>query len=199
MKPLSLGAAVCLFSSLLAAQTTTTFHSTAEGAFALVNINNMAVEIEVDRGNTQTFLMVFATTPGPNGGFTVTSSFGMIPNDDFVTNGSSLQRMALNVDTSQVPGFQSTTCTVSFTPSFTETCGQGPLGLIQINWIGNGITAFKTVEERQTTQGGLKVDVHINADQISANASGSYLGSSFPAAAVASTDNNHDTTITITQ
>jgi hypothetical protein len=199
MKPLFLGAAVCLFSSLLAAQNTTTFHSTAEGAFALVNINNMAAEIEVDRGNTQTFLMVIATTPDPNGGFTVTSSFGMIPNDDFVTNGSSLQRMALNVDTSQVPGFQSTTCTISFTPSFTETCGQGPLGLIQINWIGNGITAFKRVEERQTTQGGLKVDLHINADQISANASGSYLGSSFPAAAVASTDNNHDTTITITQ
>lgn len=197
MKLLSFAAVVCLFSSLLAAQNTTTFHSKAEGAFALVNTNNTSTEIEVDRGDTSTFLNIFATAPGPNNGFTVTSGFGAIPNDDFVTSG--LQRMALNVDTSQVPGFQSETCTVSFTPFFSETCGQGPLGLIQINWTSNGISKFATVEERHTTQGGLTVDVHLNADQISANASGSYLGSSFPAAAIAGTDMNHDTTITITQ
>lgn len=196
MKAISL-AAVCLFSSLLAAQTTTSFHSKAEGAFALVNANNTSTEIQVNRGDTSTFLDVFAVTPGSNGGFTVTSGFGTIPNADFVTSG--LQRMALNVDTSQVPGFQSVTCTVSFTPFFNETCQPGPVGLIQINWTGNRIQTFSVIEERHTTQGGLTVDLHINADQISANASGSYLGFSFPAADNAITDMNHDTTITIIQ
>lgn len=197
MKLISLAAVVCLFFSLLPAQTTTSFHSNAEGAFVLVNTNNTAAEIEVDRGNTATFLSVFATTPGPNDGFTVTSEFGAIPNADFVTSG--FQRMAVNVDTSQVPGFQSVTCTVSFTPFFSETCQAGPLGLIQVNWNSNGITAFSTVEERHTTQGGLTVDVHNNSDDHSANASGSYLGLSFSAETVASTNINKDTTITITQ
>lgn len=197
MKPISFAAAVCLLSSLLAAQTTTSFHSKAEGAFALVNANNTAAEIQVNRGDSSTFLDVFATTPGSNGGFTVTSEFGTIPNSDFVTNG--FQRMALNVDTSQVPGFQSVTCTVSFTPFFSETCQAGPLGLIQVNWNSNGIETFSVMEERQTTQGGLKVDLNINSTNHSANASGSYLGSSFPAAGAASTAINNDTTITITQ
>ena len=197
MKLFSLAAAVCLFSSLLAAQNTTSFHSKLEGAFVLVNTNNTDVEIEVDRGDTASFLMVFATAPGPNGGFTVTSEFGTIPNADFVTNG--FQHMALNVDTSQVPGFQSTICTVSFTPFFSETCQPGPLGVIQVNWNSNGISTFSTVEERHTTQGGLTVDVHIDSDDRSATASGSYLGLSFSAVTVASTDINKDTTITIIQ
>lgn len=196
MKAISL-AAVCLFSSLLAAQTATSFHSKAEGAFVFVNANNTSTEIQVNRGDTATFLDVFATTPGENGGFTVTSGFGTIPNADFVTNG--FQRMALNVDTSQISGFQSVTCTVSFTPFFNETCQPGPLGLIQINWIANGIETFNGLEERHTSQGGLTVDLHIDSTNHSANASGSYLGFSFPAAGAASTAINKDTTITIIQ
>lgn len=196
MKPLLSAAVVCLFSSLLAAQSTTAFHSSAEGAFVFVNTNNTGVEIEVDRGNTSAFLMIFAVTPDSNG-FTVTSEFGAIPNADFVTNG--FQHMALNVDTSQVPGFQSTTCTISFTPSFTETCVQGPLGVIQANWNSNRISTFSTQEERHTAQNGLTVDMSINSVNDSASASGSYLGLSFSGATVASTDINKDTTITITQ
>lgn len=197
MKLVSLAAAVCLFSSLLAAQTTTAFHSNADGAFALVRANNMTAEIDVNRGDSSTFLDIFATSPGSNGGFTVTTGFGTIPNADFVTDG--FQRMALNVDTSQIAGFQSVTCTVSFTPFFSETCQPGPLGLIQVNWTANGIETFNIIEERHTTQGGLTVDLHINSSNHSANASGSYLGSSFPTAGAAATALNNDTTVTITQ
>lgn len=197
MKSLSLAAVVCLFSSLLAAQSTTSFHSSAEAAFALANVNGTFIEIEVNRGDTSAFLETFATTSNPDGSVTSTDQFGTIPNADFVNNG--LQHMSLNVDTSQVPGFKSVTCTASFTPFFTETCGQGPLGIIQVNWINNRITTTSFLEEQHLTEGGLEVHKHIDSDATSANASGSYLGLSFPVADLANIQLNRDTTITITQ
>jgi len=196
VKPFLSAAVVCLFSSLLAAQSTTSFHSAAPGAFVVANANGTAINIDVNRGDTSTLLEVFATTPGPNSGSTMTIAFGSIPNNDFVNSGQ--ERMSLNVDTSQVPGFQSTTCTISFTPSFSETCGQGPLGVIQINWISNHIKGFTFVEEQHQDLIGLTIDLHFNGDVISANASGSYLGSSFPATNDAGTRLNRDTTIIIT-
>jgi hypothetical protein len=197
MKLLSVAAALCLFSSLLAAQSTTSFHSKAEGASVSATVNGTAIDIQVSRGASSTNLLTLTLTQNPDGSFTSTEGFGAIPNADFVNGG--LQHMSLNVDTSQVPGFRSVSCTVSFTPFFTETCGQGPLGLIQVNWVNNRITTSSVLEEEHLTSGGLTVDTHTDADTSSANASGSYLGLSFPVADNASVRMNRNTTITITQ
>lgn len=197
MRPLSSVAAVCLFSSLLAAQTTTSFHSAGGGAFAVTNVNGTAIQIDVNRGDTSALLLTFTSTQNPDGSVTTTTGSGTIPNADFFS--STLEHMSLNVDTSQVPGFQSTTCTSSFTPFFTETCGPGPLGVIQVNWVNNRIIIISGVQEQHRTFFGVTVDLHIDASADSANASGSFLGLSFSSANNAFVQTNRDTTITITQ
>lgn len=196
MKLLSLAAAVYLFSSLLVAQTTTSFHSSAEGASVLANVNGTAIQIEVDRGATAANLMTFTSTQNSDGSITTTAGSGSIPNDDFVSGG--LEHMSLNVDTSKVPGFSSVICTVS--SAFPNgTCEQGPRGVIQVNWVTNRISTTTFQEEQHVTGLTLKVDSHIDLSGSSANASGTYLGLSFPSADNASINMNRNTTINITK
>lgn len=198
MKPLLSVAAVCLLSTLLAAQKTTSFHSTEESAFALGNANGTQVQVDVFRGDTSAFLFTFTLTLNADGSFAATDGFGTIPTADF-TNGG-LEQMSLNVDTSQVPGFQSTSCTFSFTPFFSESCTQGPLGVIQVHWTNTRIISESLLfEDHQTVGGSLTVDSHVDSTQTSAQASGSYLGLSFVTMGQAFMDLNRDTTITITQ
>ena len=195
MKTLSSFVAACLFSSLLAAQTTRSFHSSAEGASVSATVNGISIGIEVDRGASSTNLLTLTLIQNPDGSFTSTEGFGTIPNADFVNEG--LEHLSLTVDTSKIPGFESVACTVSFTPFLTETCGQGPLGLIQVNWVNDRIIKSNLLEERHFTQGGSRIDTHTDADINSANASGSYLGLSFPAADFGFVSMNRNTTITI--
>jgi hypothetical protein len=200
MKPLSLFAAVCLFSSLLAGQTTvTSFHSTAESAGLNITVNKTGITLSIFRGDTGAFLFYFASTQNSDGSVTQTVANGEIPGEDFTTGG--MEHMTLNVDTSQVAGFQSTSCTVTFAPSFSSSCSPGPLGVIQINWTNNRIFSTSTVLENHETplSGPIKIDTHVDADQSSADASGSFLGLSFTAPNQGSIDLNRSTTITITQ
>src|SRR5437016_5995762 len=106
MKILPVYAAMCLFSTVLVAQTTTSFHSTAEGAFLLTSINDTEILIDVPRGSTESSLMAFDVTSKSDGSTTEVSAIGAIPNAEFVNDG--VEHMSLNVDTRQVPGFRST-------------------------------------------------------------------------------------------
>ncbi len=198
MKPLLSLAAICLFAPALIAQSTTSFHSNAEGALLRTIVQGTEISIDVLRGDSGVSLVAFAFTQNPDGSSTEISAFGIIPNADFVTGG--VEHMSLNVDTSQVPGFRSTSCTFSFVPFFTESCSQGPLGLIQVNWRNNKITSSSNVlERRQTLGGSVTIDRHENFDENSADANGSFLGLAFPMADEASVRLNRETTITITQ
>lgn len=199
MKLLSLFAAVCLFSSLLAAQTkVTSFHSTAESADVTVTINGTFLTLGVSRGDDSDFLSISSTVQNPDGTVTETSAFGNIPGADFTNSG--LNRMRLNVDTSQVPGFSSTTCTFTVTPPFTSTCSPGPLGVVQADWINNRISSETVLfENHQTFLSFETIDSHVDSELSSADASGSFLGFSFSVADNASVGLNRDTTITITQ
>src|SRR5438093_1503206 len=115
MRPLSLIAAVCLLSSLLAAQTTTRFRVTAESAAVRASVNGTEISVDVARGNALgapvTFLDIFTSTSNADGSFTFSIGIGTIPNEDFFT--ANVEQMSVNVDTSQVPGFESTICTFS--------------------------------------------------------------------------------------
>jgi hypothetical protein len=198
MKILPVYAAMCLFSTVLVAQTTTSFHSTAEGAFLRTSVNGTEISIDVLRGSTESSLMAFAVTSNSDGSTTEVSALGAIPNADFVNGG--VEHMSLNVDTSQVPGFRSTSCTFSFTPFFTSSCSQGPTGLIQVNWTNNRINSTSVLRERHLTIGGsVTIDFHENFDENSANANGTFLGLVFSASDDASIRLNRETTITITQ
>jgi hypothetical protein len=198
MKSLSVLAAVCLFSSLLPAQTTTSFHSEAEAASVLTRVNNAQIMIDLDRQTTSTLLDYFASTQNVDGSVTQTFGIGSIPNDDFLAAGT--QHMSLNVDTSQVAGFRTTQCTFSFTPFFTSTCSQGTLGVIQVKWVNNGITTSSVLSEDHRTIGGsVTIDSHVNANESSADVSGSFLGQSFSSSVFATVGINKDTTITVTQ
>jgi len=202
MRPPSLIATMCLFSSLLAAQTTTTFRVTAESATALATVNGTRISIEVGRGNALgapvSFLDIFTSTSNPDGSITFSIGIGTIPNEDFFT--ANLEQMSVNVDTSQVPGFQSTICTFSFTPFFQSTCSAGPLGVVQVNWKNNRITSRRLfVEAHETFGGSVTENAHEDQDQSSADADGSVLGFSFSAADRAFVIMNHDTTITVTR
>lgn len=198
MKPLFLVAAVCLFSSLLAAQTTTQFHFEAEGASVLALANNTEIRIDVDRETSSTFLEYFASTQNFDGSVTQTSGSGTISNENLTIGGT--ERVSLNVDTRQIAGFQTTQCTFSFTPFFTSTCSQGPLGVIQVTWINNGITTSNLLtEDHRTIGGSVTMNSHVDAKESSANVSGSLLGLTFSFVLQAAIGQNRDTTITITQ
>lgn len=200
MKPLSLLAAVFLFSSLLAAQTTvTSFHSTAESAGFNATVNGTGITLDIFRGDTGAFLFYFVSTQNSDGSVTQVVGSGEIPNEDFSRTG--MERMSLNVDLSQVAGFQSTSCVLTFAPFFTSSCSPGPLGKIQIDWTSNRIFSTSTLlEEHETPASGpIKIDTHVDADQSSADLSGSFFGLSFTAPNQGSIDLNRSTTITITQ
>lgn len=199
MRLLSLFAAVCLFTSLLAAQTTvTSFHSTAESAAVTATVNGAQISVSVFRGDSSAFIDFFSDAENPDGSITETFGLGTIPGADFTNNG--MEHMSLNVDTSQVPGFSSTTCTFTFTPFFNSSCSQGPLGVFQVDWTNNRITSSTLLSEDHETRGGSEtVDSHVDSDQSSADASGSFLGLSFSAADNGVVSLNRDTTITITQ
>ena len=198
MKPLWLFAAVCLLSSLLAAQTTTSFHTSGAGASAIAHAQGTQISISVGRDVSSTLLIASSFTRNSDGSITQTFGIGKIPNDDF-TNGG-IEHMSLNVDTSQVPGFRSESCTFSFTPFFTSTCGQGPVGLIQVNWTDNNITSTSVVREDHRTIGGsVTIDSHVNSNESSADARGSFLGLSFPSVDRATVGLGRNTSITVTE
>lgn len=185
---------ILFFSSLLVAQTTTpatVFHS--NGAFAdLVSFTDgTEILVQVTRGtdsagNPATFLLydTFVTT---SDGFTDTFSSGIIPDDSF--QGGDPAHLSLNVDTSLVSEFSSSSCTFSFT-DFSFVCVPGPLGLIQIDWQQDHTFTSHTVSNVQQTFAQFMSQQHTVSDSASATASGSFLGTMIQGSGQAGVNHN---------
>lgn len=195
----SLLVAVLFFSTLLLGQgdPNSTFH--ADGIFAglFVSNNGASMFLNVTRGNEltgeqSTFLFYDSFTPTPDG-FISTFGSGLIPSDSFT--GGSPARLALNVDTSQVPSFTATTCTFSLT-NFTSTCTGGPEGLINVEWKQDGNFSFHSVATTQQSFFQATMQFHGESDQGSATVNGSLLGVPLNNA-MGSTGTNRSATISV--
>lgn len=179
----SLLGAVMLFSTLLLGQgdpnaTPNVFH--ADGTFASLSAfnNGASVFLNVSRGSNSftggqsTFLFYdsFSSTPD---GFVSTFGSGQIPSDSLT--GGNPAHLVLNVDTSQLTSFFTTTCTFSFS-NFTFTCTSGPGGLINIEWKQDGNFSFHSVATTQQSFFQFTIQSHGESDSGSATANGSVVG-----------------------
>jgi hypothetical protein len=171
----------------------------SSGAFASVFTftNNSDINLNVTRsdnnGSTTTFLNfdVFTFTAD---GFTDIFAFGQVPNDSL--KGDNTKHLSLNVDTSQTPSFQITTCTFSFA-TFTFTCQPGQGGVVQLEFQQDGNFSNRTISDQHSTFFQVDIHNHVNSDSASAFANGSVLG--IPVNnGFSSIGTNHDTTITLT-
>jgi len=183
---------------LVAAQATT-FHgndATAQTHFA---VPGGGVDIFVFRGpdgagGTNTFLDFGRFVENPDGSGSSTFGFGVIPNSAFDAN--TLQHVTLNVDISQISGFRVTTCT--FTPT-TFTCADGgSVGPIQVDWQQNGISSSRSIQHSTFTSGPFTRKLDTDEDLSSADASGTYFGTSFTDTGRASVGKARQSDLTIT-
>lgn len=200
MKHLPFLIVVCFFSSLLFAQTTTSFHGTAESATVTTNVNGTSLNLEVGRGDflghPVTFLSLFLVTHNADGSFTQVFGFDTIPGQAFTNAG--IEQMDVNLDTSQVPNFQLTQCTVTFTPFFQSSCSAAPSGIIRVHWSNNKVNSQSILTNEHGSFAGVSMHSHRDLDESSADASGSVLGLSLPGTNLAFVQMNRDTQITIT-
>jgi hypothetical protein len=149
------------------------------GAFAnsTFTINGHSVNLAVSTiaDQEQMLLNYNYSLRNPDGSSTFAFGFGYIPNDTVTINNANVAK--LNVDTSQVAGFTSTSCT--FTPGIPGTCTSGPFGVIQIEWHQDGVMSNRTVSENWRTFPGARVHTSDNNDTNSASVTGTFLGSDF--------------------
>jgi hypothetical protein len=110
--------------------------------------------------------------------------------------GDNPANISLTVDTSQVPGFFSTTRTFVFFPSFSETCTGGPFGVIDLQWKQIGNFSTHSVSTVQQNFGVVTLQSHGESDTALALVNGSILGSPM-ANAVGNSGVNHNTTLTL--
>jgi len=184
---------------ILSAQTST-FHASGEFAEVFGNVNGSSFDVFAARGCivspcfTSNTILVFNTfTLTPNGS-TFIEGQGVIPDDAFTAD--SPEHAMLNVDISQVPGFQVTSCT--FVPGSGFQCHSGvPVGVIQIEWRRTQASSVTTMQETHTTSGPFVTDFHQNQDRFSAASSGTFLGNSFTDRSRSTIGTNKDTTITL--
>ncbi len=175
MKLFALAASLLVAASMMA-QAPEPVHSS--GAFASLSAFNNGSDLFLnvtrsDNNNTETTFLnfdVFTFTPDS---FTDTFAFGQVPNDSL--KGDNTKHLSLNVDTSQVPSFQTTTCTFSFN-TFTFTCQPGPFGAVQIEFQQDGNFVNRTVSDTHSTFFQFDVHTQQNSDSASAFANGSVLG-----------------------
>jgi hypothetical protein len=199
-------AAIVLFASSLMAQTQpqaqnitltlSTFHSNSTFAGLFSFSNGSDVFLNVSRGNTngtvETFLSFDSFSFNGNG-FTDIFGFGEIPNDSL--KGDNTRHISLNVDTSQLPNFNATSCTFSFI-TFTETCQTVPNSLVQVDWQQDGNFSTREVSDRDDTFFQFTRHAHTDSDSASAQANGSAFG--IPISnGFGNTGINRDTTITL--
>jgi hypothetical protein len=197
---ISLSVALQLSAVLSHAQNT--FHAKQEDAQVNFDVNGVETDLFLFRGpggpsGSQTFLDYASFTENPDGSATFTDGHGVIPNEAFTAN--TLQHFSLNVDTSQVSGFQATSCTVSFSPAFTETCIDAPRGIIQIDWQANGGSSTHDIRHFTSTSGPFMRKFDIDGDDSTADATGTFLGSSFTDLGRARIGKARDSTVTITR
>ena len=184
----------------LADAQTTTFHGRDEFAQTGFEITGGEVGISVFRGpdgagGTHTFLDYDSFVENPDGSATFTFGVGLIPSEAF--DAHTLQHYTLNVDTSQVSGFRAETCTFA---NFTETCTQGsPLGVIQVSWQQNGVSSSSKIRHLSFTSGAFTRRLDDDEDESSADAAGTYLGTSFTDLGRASMGKARDLSVSITR
>ena len=171
-----------LFCAVFASGQTVISHDTVhqEGAAANVPISqdggftSLSVSRATDpQGNPQTFLFYDAFLNTPEG-FVETVASGLIPNDAF--QGDSAAHLRLNVDTSQISTFSTTTCTLTFFPQFTVTCVPGALGVIQLDWAQNRSSTTHSVTAQSESFNLARIELHQTSDEVSAVVTGSFLG-----------------------
>ncbi len=175
---------------------TTNFKS--NGAYAQSNFPNTNFFVgsgDVAAGTPQPFVDYATFIANPDGSYTYSFGYGNIPTSAFT--GNNAQHMSLNVDTSQVPGFQTQTCTVSYVPSYTYTCTDGPFGVIQLDWQQNDYSSSRTKQDLTWTNGPVTHGSSSDSTYVSANASGTFLGTAVTDyASTMGTDKNRYITIT---
>lgn len=184
----------------LAAAQTTVFHGNDATAQTGFQIPGGEVGISVFRGpdgagGTNTFLDFGSFVENPDGSGSSTFGFGVIPESAF--DAHTLQHVRLNVDISQISGFRVTTCT--FTPT-TFTCADGgSVGSIQVDWQQNGISSSRSIQHSTFTSGPFTRKFDTDEDISSADATGTYFGTSFTDSGRASVGKARNATVTITQ
>lgn len=197
--PIALG----LFAVMTAYAQNATFNAKDEFAQTSFEANGAGAGLSVFRGpdgsgGTQTFLDYSSFQANPDGSFTFTDGHGMIPNEAF--RADTVQHFSLNADTSQIAGFQATTCTVSFSPTFTETCTDGtPEGPIQVDWQQSETSSIHSIEHLTSTSGPFTRKLDFDEDVSSADASGTFFGAAFSDRFFARIGKAHDSSITITR
>ena len=177
-----------------------TFQAKQEVAQANLEVNGVETDLFLFRGpngphGSQTFLDYASFSENPDGSFSFTDGHGIIPNAAFTAN--TVQHFFLNIDTSQVSGFQATTCTVSFSPTFNETCVDAPRGVIQIDWQANGGSSTHDIRHFTSRSGPFTRKFDIDGDEVSADATGTFLGGTFTDLGRASIGKARDLTVTI--
>jgi hypothetical protein len=147
------------------------------GAYARSNFPNIGVFVgngEFAGGTNQPFLNYSTFTPNPDGSYSYSSGYGNIPNSAFTAK--NVDRMSLNVDTSQIAGFQAETCNVIFQPTYSSTCTAGPFGVIQLDWQQNGYSSTITKQDLTATNGPVTTSMRSDSTFASGDASGTFLG-----------------------
>lgn len=193
-------AAFLLFATQGILNAQTTFHASGEFGETFANVNGTQLTVFAARGCTglpcitsNTILVVDAFTLTPSGSV-FTSGAGVIPDSAFQAD--SPEHATLNIDTSQVPDFQITSCT--FVPGSGFVCQPGSLGVIQIEWHRTQTSVNNRLETDHITSGPFVTDTHQNQDFFSAAATGSYLGTNFSDRLRSTIGTNKETTITRT-
>lgn len=180
---------------------TTTFHASGEFAETFTNLNGGIVNIFAARGcitnpciTTQTILVFHSFALTANGSVFIEGD-GVIPDSAF--DASSPEHATLNIDTSQISGFNSIAC--SFVPGRGFTCQPGPAGVIQVQWQRTRTGSSTRMEEDLITQGPFVTHAHFDQDFFTASASGSFFGTDFSDGTRSEIGTNKDTNISLSR
>ena len=198
MKSITVAAAVLLTSLAMMAQTSTdVVHQDGLTAQALAFTGGTSIDLNVSRGTdtsgqVETFLF-FDTFQQTSDGFIDTFASGQIP--DASLQGHDPAHVVLDVDTSQLTNFISSSCTFSFV-TFTQTCGPAQTGLIHLEWRQVRATTTHTSLDMQQTFFQVRINTHQVSDTASAALSGSFFGLD-PSSGGGEVGVNHGSTIEI--
>ncbi len=205
MKSLLLAILLVSFASWTTGQTVSVRGSGGE-AVAFANANGRDISIIVlkgtdESGNPITLLRytIINKTPNPDGTTTFMMGLGQIPEDAFSAQGPS--KMSLSVDTSQLVGFENTTCQVVPPPNFQFNCSPSQGGPVQVAWTGNGINSQTETGHSDTTTGPFTEHIDGHGTSTSADVHGTIFGLGFSITgnafeAFISADHTHTVTMT---
>lgn len=170
------------------------FASLSQSNGSLANFSlNVARGLTTSSGATASLqYSAFTITTDVNGNPTsiiFTNAFGSIPPSAFT--GATTKNLALNIDTSTLDPtvFTSETCTLSLT-TFVETCGAGPAGMINLQFVENDAQSTTIHSLTVVTNGPVTTRTKQKSDNSTANVSGTIFGGgvSTPSATVGVND-----------